>query len=180
MIAKMESIKTGPILFKYHTLCRVNYSKQSKKKSQDHDQTSEWHKTRKEHEKALTKALIDEQILKNEEVLRAQDIYQKYLKWLQEFGGNEAVIQEEFYKLHHFLEKIEAFYKEKIKWTNHPNKDVGKILFKTTMPIEKAFQTTFPEETDEDTIIGRAAFIIRKAILNAERNKLPANLSVIL
>ncbi len=116
--------------------------------------------------------------MKKEEILRAQDVYQQYLRRLQEFGGDDAVAYEERYKLHHLLEKIKGYYGERVKWTDHPNKAVGKVIFKWNMPIEKAFKKRFNEEKNLSVDVEELAYAIRNEILSANRNKLPSNLSV--
>jgi len=183
LLAKIESDRTVSNVIHYHNRCRLIYTgtaNRKKKNSKDSGKTSEWHKTRRGHEKAfeLTKLEIDDQILKNEEILRAQDVYQQYLLRLKEFGVDDAVVDEERFKLHHFLEKIKGSYGERVKWTDHPNKAVGKILFKWNMAIEKAFKKRFEEENNLSVDVEELAYAIRKEILHAKRNKLPSNLTV--
>ena len=95
---------------------------------------------REVHEKAfdLTRSFIMDKILQKEEVHKVTDLHQQYLYWLEELDPNETIQENErTYIPHHLVEKVQPEFGELVQFVQHSSRPIGKIVFKSTMSVEK-------------------------------------------
>ena len=60
---------------------------------------------------------------------------------LVEFGFDADELANE--RKHRFLEKLNNHFGKRLQVVRHPTSGVGKILFKSSLPVDKAIVTTF-------------------------------------
>jgi hypothetical protein len=74
-------------------------------------------------------------------VHRFQTIAEHYTMLLAEFGFDADELARE--RKNKFLCKLEARYGERLRVIRHPTSGVGKVLYASSLPAEKAIVTTF-------------------------------------
>jgi hypothetical protein len=57
-----------------------------------------------------------------------------------------------------FLDKLQKHFGERLKVIRHPTKGVGKILFKSSLPTDKAIVTTFDLKVNMSIKVKRAQY----------------------
>lgn len=131
------------------------------------------------HEKAFefTRSFIEDQILLKEEVHKIDDLHQQYLHYLKELDENEDTRDTAFLQ-HHLVEKIQKEMGNVVSFAQHPSRSIRRIIFKSTISVEKALLDSFNQHKTQKATVRDVANLLRREIQTAKRTPLPLNLTV--
>ncbi len=164
---------------RYHQICRAGYSSRAKVALKKRLPKSEMQVKRELHEKAfeLTRSFIEDKIILKEEVHKVDDLHQQYLYWLEELDENEET-RDIAYLPHHLVEKIQKEMGNIVSFAQHPSKSIRRIIFKSTIAVEKALLDSFNQHKTQKAAVRDIANVFRREVKTAKRTPLPLNVTV--
>ncbi|GFR19483.1 hypothetical protein TNCT_219891 [Trichonephila clavata] len=160
---------SGPKI-SYHTECRVNFNNKisfSKKSSSKND----WHCHREYHQLAFNEisGIIEEDVIKKGRCYLLVYLHELYIDSLEKIYEENSVEINSIFTAHHLEEKILKTFSKNIKFFTIRNK---KLIAPNYL---QAIDDTIFENLLTENTLQKAALILRKLILQMEKNKLPIN-----
>ncbi|GFR07011.1 hypothetical protein TNCT_628861 [Trichonephila clavata] len=158
---------SGPKI-SYHTECRVNFNNKisfSKKPSSKND----WHCHREYHQLAFNEIsrIIEEDVIKKGRCYLLVYLHELYIDSLEKIYEENSVEINSIFTAHHLEEKILKTFSKNIKFFTIRNK---KLIAPNYL---QAIDDTIFENLLTENTLQKAALILRKLILQMEKNKLP-------
>lgn len=169
LIEKVQDVTDSKIY--YHNKCQLEYSYEISSKK--NTTKTAWHDLRQHHKSVFDEVcnFIQENVVEKGHIYFLTYLHRHYMELFKEEVENPAEIVGNFAP-HNLESKINSVFKKKTKFLMYQNK---KILAPKHVTVidEESLQNL----KDQD-ILDKAALILRKSVLQAEKNKLPSNLSV--
>lgn len=166
LLNKLTKI-SGPKI-SYHTECRVSFNNKlssSKKPSSK----SDWHFHREYHQLAFNEisGIIEEDVIKKGRCYLLVYLHEVYTDELEKIFKENSIEMNSVFTAHHLEEKILKKFSKDIKFFTIRNK---KIIAPNYL---QAIDDTIIENLQTENTLQKAALILRKLILQIEKNKLP-------
>lgn len=135
---------------RYHPSCRLSYSDQAKAvlSKNKNDNESLWRRKKAIREKAFeaTVSFMETKIIEFEGVQRADDIIRQYVMWLEEFGLQDIDLKDAQTRKSAIVDKLVKHFGNRLSTYIHPTIGIGKIFFKSTIPIQKVLDSKFDND----------------------------------
>lgn len=156
----------------YHNICQLNFSYETS--SNKKTTTTHWHSLREQHRAAFHEicSFIEENIIQKGRCYFLSYICRCYIGLLDESDENNDVGIRGDFKAHILESKIKKKYGKEIKIFIIQNKKL--VAPKNVVAID---EQTLESLKDEDILL-KAALLLRKSVLQAEKKKLPHNLTI--
>lgn len=169
LIEKAQDVTNSKIY--YHNKCQLDYS--YKISSKKNTTKTPWHDVREGHQVVFDELcnFIEENVVKKGRSYFLTYLHRHYTELFKEKVENAEKIMGDF-AAHNLESKIEGVFKKDIKFMKHYNK---KLLVPKNIT---AIDEEFIQNLKDQDILDKAALFLRKSVLQAEKKKLPNNITV--
>lgn len=154
--------------FFYHTECRVGFNNKLSSLTAQPDKT-EWHYQRKYHQIVFEeiRTIINEDVIEKGRCFLLVYLHDLYIDLLQNRLKENSMDMTGIFTAHHLEEKILKIFSKDIKFFNIRNK---KIIAPKYL---QAIDDSILDNLQTENILRKSALILRKLILQIEKNKIP-------
>lgn len=188
MLTRIGEIDFKAKEVKYHAVCRskyqteaqsTHYMKESREKEnrEGEPQPSYWQQERDVHTQAFDAlaCYIEETIIANSVVHLLTDVNDQYCALLHEIGGDN--FKDATPSVQKLEEKILKRFPHRIRIEKGKTKR-GNIIYNSKLTTEEALRKQHDQVTNIDKKIRDVAYILREAINDAKKTRLPENVTL--